>query len=66
MTTEEIQKRLDKIKSTSGDPEEAHFREDRLCVDFIRYISTIENTELAAKAKLVLSSRRIGFQRWYS
>jgi hypothetical protein len=66
MTTEEIQKRIDNINAISGDSESAHVEEDSLREDFIKYVASLDNPSLAAKAKLVLSTNDIGFSRWYA
>ena len=66
MKTEEIQQRLDDIKVMAGDDESAHSAEDRLMRDFIAYVATLNEAlpNLALKAKLVLTSKEIEFERW--
>lgn len=68
MTTEEIKKRIDNINAlaSDSDSESAHIEEDSLREDFIKYIATLDNPSLAAKAKLVLSTEDIHFSRWYA
>ena len=63
MTTEEIQKRVDDIRAMSGDDESAHSAEDKLRADFIAYVATLP-IPIGAKAKLVLSTKDIAFERW--
>lgn len=64
MTIKEISKRIDRIRCIAGDDEVAHCSEDLLRTDFIRYVSTLSNRTLAAKAKLVLTTEKITFERW--
>lgn len=66
MTTEEISKRLQLIRELKWDDEVAHSEEDELYRDFIGYVASLNGylPDLAAKAKLVLESREIGFCRW--
>ncbi len=63
MKTEEIQTRINRIMEISGDDERAHAAEDELMRHFIAYVSTLDNP-LAEKAKLVLQTNEINFQRW--
>lgn len=67
MTTEEIQGRISNIHilKISDDDEAAHESEDRLHLDFIKYVATLDDP-LAAKAKLVASTEDIDFFRWFS
>lgn len=68
MTTEEIQERIEKIKSCMGDYENAHSLEDDLRNDFIKYVS--EHPELsyykglATRARLILSTNDLDFPRY--
>jgi hypothetical protein len=66
MTTKEITQRIEDIKASSGDNEEAHGLEDKLREDFILYVSTLTNLSpfLAEKAELVLTTNLIDFERW--
>lgn len=65
MTTEEIQKRLDDIRASSGDSEIAHGMDDRLRADFIKYIATFDSLpSLAAKARMILTTDDMQFERW--
>jgi hypothetical protein len=66
MTTEEIKKRIKRIRSMKKNPEIAHAADDQLRADFIEYVSTLPDKDLAAKAKLVMSTDKIGFARWYA
>jgi len=63
VTTEYIEVSLKAIEDTSGDAEAAHSMEDRLYHDFIEYVSTLE-IPLAEKAKLILKTKQIPFERW--
>ena len=66
MTTEEIESRIKNIRDIAGDDESAHWLEDSLHLDFIKYVATLSEhlPELAAKAKLVASTEDIDFSRW--
>jgi len=66
MTIEEIEKRVNHIRAIAGDDEAAHSYEDRLHLEFIKYVASLteQPPELAAKAKLVASTEAIGFSRW--
>ena len=66
MTIEEIQTQIGGIRAVQDDCESAHFKDDALREDFIRYVSTLEIPTLAEKAKLVLSTNDIVFDRWYA
>lgn len=66
----DIPARIEAIRSDLeefGDPA-AHIAEDTLYRDFIRYISTLDTVppELAAMAKMILTTKEIEFYRWYS
>ena len=65
MTIDEIKKRVAHIEEIAGDDEHTHIAEDRLRTDFIHYCTEIEHdTNLADKARLVLSTDKINFARW--
>lgn len=65
MTTEDIERRVRQIQCASGDSEVAHSLEDSLRDDFIKWIASIESLPfLSSKAKLVLSTNSIKFERW--
>lgn len=67
MTLTEIQEALHDISAYAGDDEIAHIEEDVLMVQFIKYIaSNPSDPELAEKAKLVLTSNEIKFNRLYA
>jgi len=70
MSNDEINQRIEAIRelATRGDSEVAHIREDELREQFIIYVATLEETlpSLAAKAKLILSTNDIDFERWYA
>jgi hypothetical protein len=63
MTLGEIKKRVQEIKDERGDDEAAHVHEDQLREDFIEYIATLEGP-IADKAKEVLKTNNIEFDRW--
>lgn len=67
MTTEEIQLKIENIRNISHDDESAHNEEDNLREEFIRYVAEGHETNmpsLAAKAKLILTTNAIRFNRW--
>jgi hypothetical protein len=64
MKLKDIQDRVDAIKAISVDDEAAHSAEDALREDFIRYVAETATPSLAAKARLVLSTKDITFNRW--
>lgn len=66
MTTEQIKQRIKEIEETAWDDEVAHKKEAAMRADFIAYVASLENKALAAKAKLVLSTDKIAFSRWYA
>lgn len=69
MKTEEIKQRIINIQKTStgvNGPELAHVQEDSLHLEFIKYVATAAQPDLAAKAKLVASTEDIKFERWFT
>jgi hypothetical protein len=64
MTFHEIKKRVSRIRKCSGDDECAHSAEDKLMLDFISYVATLDNPSLSQKAKAVLETRKLKFERW--
>ena len=64
MTMDELEKRVQEIEAMKGDPEMAHSYEDSLYADFIRYVSTLPDQQLAIKAAIVLKTEKIDFARW--
>lgn len=66
MTTEEIKTAIATIEAEQDDNETAHVMEDNLMENFIRYISTLDNQSLAAKAALVLTVKDLEFTRWHA
>lgn len=64
MTKEQILLRIGEIKANTHDDEVAHLREDQLRADFIRFIVSGDNPDLAALASLVLSTDDLEFARW--
>jgi len=65
MKIEEIQGRLDEIADIRADDEVAHSTEDSLLKEFIEYVAKSPNdSQLSDKAKMVLSTFDIEFNRW--
>ncbi len=66
MSTEEIKLKLEDIRAAaeSGDSEKAHSMEDALLVAFVEYVGTLPLHSLSTKAKLVLFTKTIDFERW--
>lgn len=68
MTKEQIQKALDDIGAENGDNEYMHRMEDQLYEDFVRSIAEDPTLPLIIqeKAKSVLTSKDMKFDRWYA
>lgn len=68
MNIETIQAKVNEIatKATNGDDEAAHALEDDLMREFIEYIAFIGFVELSEKARLILTTAKLDFQRWCS
>jgi hypothetical protein len=65
MTLEEIKLKIQEINAMIDDDEMAHHNEDFLYKSFIKYISENPNDSiLAEKAKLILTTQDIDFSRW--
>lgn len=65
LTTEDINARIESIKQMAGDDEVAHGEEDKLYADFIKHVRLYPTDEfLTEKAKLVLMTGEIHFERW--
>ncbi|KKL82341.1 hypothetical protein LCGC14_1985690 [marine sediment metagenome] len=65
MNLQEIQDFINVIKSEQKDNEKAHGLEDALRDEFIESISKRKDL-LGKKAKLVLSTNKLDFGRWYA
>lgn len=63
MELKEIQERVQAIRDVAGDAEAAHSLEDALLQDFIAYVATLP-IPIADKAKAVLETCKIDFERW--
>jgi hypothetical protein len=63
MTIDDIEKRIQAIRGSAADYENAHAIEDQLHRDFIAYIATRSVPHLAEKAALVLTTDAIDFPR---
>jgi len=68
MKFDEIRRRVDKIAKMgdSGEDEYAHSAEDSLFRDFIRYVQLSAPEPFASKAKEVLRTLDLDFDRWYA
>lgn len=65
MTLDEIESRINTILVRKGDPGGAHSDEDKLRADFIAYVASLDMLPtLSEKAKLVLTTDKIDFERW--
>ena len=64
MTIKDVQYRVDGIRAINGDDEAAHSMEDDLMRDFIQYVADTATPSLAEKARVVLSTSEINFNRW--
>jgi hypothetical protein len=64
MTLEEIQNRIEEIRQKSYDDEAARDMEDALREDSIRWIAEVDGIGFEQKAKLVLTTNNIEFERW--
>ena len=65
MKTTEIEAAVREIRELSTDAHSAHVKQDILYLRFIEYISTLDPL-LSIKAKLVLETKKIEFERYYS
>ena len=63
MKKEDIIKAVQDIKHSVGDNESAHSMEDALRESFIEYVATRKDS-LGEKARLILSTNKIDFERW--
>jgi len=67
MTLKEIEDRIEHISANKDDDEAAHGAEDVLYSTFIEYVASPaarDDLTLADKARMVLSTKQIDFQRW--
>lgn len=65
MTTAEIKDCIRDIADThAGDDESQHSLEDSLHKEFIQHVAEVGPPELAAMAKLVLTTSDMQFARW--
>jgi hypothetical protein len=62
VSIQEIEQRVVEIQRERHDEERAHGLEDDLYREFIAYVATLESP-IAAKARLVLSTKQIQFPR---
>ena len=66
MTLEEVNKRVEEVRTMAGDAEIAHGAEDSLHTDVLAAISNGECEDPAACASAALKTIEIEFTRWYS
>lgn len=64
MTIKEIEKALEEIENHKDDCEAPHILEDNLMLDFIWFISK-RNDSIGKKAKLILTSADIEYDKFY-
>lgn len=64
MSPEEVLRRVDVIRESSGDDEGAHGMEDSLWSDVLRAISDGTADDPAGCAKAALLTQEIDFSRW--
>ena len=65
MTIVEIQRRIEEIKAARYDYEKAHILESDLRIDFIALIAQRKDS-LGDKARLILSTKDIDFERYFA
>jgi hypothetical protein len=67
MTTEEIRVRVREIAAAQEDSERAHRLEDALRRDFILHVAAeATDKRLRTRARHVLSTDKIAFERWFA
>lgn len=66
MTLQQINERVQMIRTIKDDDETAHIEEDQLQEDFIRYVASLGDQSLAEKARAVLETKNIRFSRWHA
>ena len=64
MTIDDINKRLDRIRESVGDPEGAHGMRDKLLIDVLDAIAVEDTDEPALLAEAALMVEDIKFERW--
>lgn len=66
LTKQDIQDRVDEIAALAkeGDDEAAHSCEDKLYLDFIRYVQEYAPEPYSDMASKVMESRHLDFARW--
>ena len=64
MTLDDIKESVEKIRKCKSDDESAHSMEDMLREDFIVYVASLGDEDLALKALEVLKTNEIEFARW--
>ncbi len=66
LTPDAVRSQVDAISGIAGDEETAHVREDELHVDVLSAIADGRCTDVAACARLALTTLDIDFDRWYA
>lgn len=65
MTPQEARERVAAIEAVKEDPEQAHFKEDRLWEDALNWIA-LGGEDAAEIANEVLKTADIEFSRWFA
>ncbi len=68
MTPDEVQRRVDVIRSMTDDNEAAHLSEDSLWNDVLQAFADgrVDSEEVSAVALEALAVREIDYDRWYA
>ncbi len=64
MDLQEIKQRIDYIQECADDYERQHAYEDELYLDFVKSISLAGLGDWSAKAKEILRTQEMDFERW--
>lgn len=66
MTVKDVKYRVAEVAALVGDPQGAHYEEDRLYKDVLIAISEGTCDDPRACASAALKARGLGFPRWYA
>ena len=67
MTNQDVMHRLEEIRLTKGDPENAHKLQDLLFIETLTWIGECcMDKKVKSLAKWALKVRKIRFDRWYA
>lgn len=66
MNIHEVKERVALIEQMKGDYEIAHSEEDKLHVDFIKHIASLNIFPISGVAKEILKSSEIDFERYFA